>query len=58
MTYDNITTRRLYHRLYAHWPAIIILIHLDTIDEDVDAMKSDDMLEARQLMDLKLPLWR
>lgn len=58
MTDDNKETRRLYHRLYSHWPVIIMLIHLDVIDEEVTAMKSDDMLEVRQLMDEKIPLWK
>lgn len=58
MTEDNIKTRQLYHKLYSHWPVIIMLIHLEVIDEEVTDMKSDDMVEARQLMDEKLPLWR
>ena len=58
MTPDNKETRQLFHKLYSHWPVIIMLIHLEVIDEEVAAMKSDDMLEARQLMDEKLPLWR
>lgn len=58
MTEDNIKTRRLYHKLYSHWPVIIMLIHLEVLDEEVTDMKSDDMVEARQLMDEKLPLWR
>ena len=58
MTEDNIQTRRHYHRLYSHWPVIIMLIHLEAIDEEVIGMNSDDMVEARQLMDEKLPQWR
>ena len=58
MTEDNIKTRQLYHKLYSHWPVIIMLIHLEVIDEEVTDMKSDDMVEVRQLMDEKLPLWR
>ena len=58
MTNDLIKTRRYYHRLYGHWPAIIILIHLQAIDEDVDQLKADGLVEARQLMDIKLPQWR
>lgn len=58
MTEDNIKTRRYYHRLYGHWPTIIMLIHLQAIDEDVDQLKADGLVEARQLMDIKLPQWR
>lgn len=58
MTSDNIKTRQFYHRLYGHWPPIIMLIHLEAIDEDILSMRADDMVEARQLMDAKLPLWR
>jgi len=35
-----------------------MLIHLEVLDEEVTDMKSDDMVEVRQLMDEKLPLWR
>jgi len=35
-----------------------MLIHLEAIDEEVIGMNSDDMMEARQLMDEKLPQWR
>jgi len=35
-----------------------MLIHLQAIDEDVNQLKADDLVEARQLMDIKLPQWR
>ena len=58
MTGDLISTRRMYHRLYGNWPIGMIILHLVMIDEEVARMGSDNMLEARQLMDEKLPQWR
>lgn len=58
MTLDNIQTRRYYHRMYGHWPAEIIAIHLLTIDAAVEEMHPDEMIEARALMDMKIPTWK
>ena len=56
MTKDNIETRRQYH-IYCG-STISCIAHLFCIDRAVDEMKSDDMLEARQLMDEKIELWK
>lgn len=58
LTADCIETRRHYARLYWNWPVILILAHLADIDEQVAKMHPDEMIEARSLMDSKLPLWR
>jgi hypothetical protein len=58
MTEDLISTRRIYRRLYGNWPVSMIILHLLMIDEELTKMGSDDMLEARQLIDEKLPQWR
>lgn len=58
LTGDLIAVRRMYRRLYGNWPVSMIILHLLMIEEEVAKMGSDDMLEARQLMDEKLPLWR
>ena len=58
MTNDLIQTRRHYRNLYWNWPTNLIVAHLITIDAKVAEMKADDMVEARQLMDERLPLWR
>jgi hypothetical protein len=54
MTSDLIAVRRS----YTNWPVLVIIAHLILIDLKVEEMKADDMLEARQLMDEKLPQWR
>ena len=56
MTDDIIRTRRQYH-IYCG-SIISCIAHLFCIDRAVDEMKFDDMLEARQLMDEKIPLWK
>jgi hypothetical protein len=58
MTQDNLNTRDFYRQLYSKWPSRIISIHLDVIEETVNAMDSDDMYEARQLMDEKIGIWK
>ena len=58
MTNDLISTRRHYRSLYWNWPTHLIVAHLITIDARVAEMKADELLEARQYMDEKLPLWR
>jgi len=58
MTPDLIATRRHYRSLYWNWPTTLMVAHLITIDCKVAEMGSDDMIEARQLMDERLPLWR
>lgn len=58
MTQDNIQTRRLYRDLYWTLPDTFILIDLEVIDAMVTAMRSDDMIAARKLMDEKISLWK
>lgn len=58
MTNDNLQTRRHYARLYWNWPASLIQAHLQSIDIKVDEMHPDEMIEARALMDYKLPIWK
>lgn len=58
MTPDNIETRRQYRAVYTNWPVSVIVAHLIAIDLKVNIMKSDDMIEARQLMDEKIPVWK
>ena len=58
MTSDLIAVRRSYRKVYTNWPVSVIIAHLILIDIKVEEMKADDMLEARQLMDEKLPQWR
>jgi len=58
MTPDLIATRRHYRSLYWNWPTTLMVAHLITLDCKVAEMCSDDMIEARQLMDERLPLWR
>jgi len=58
MTFDLIATRRHYRSLYWNWPTTLMVAHLITLDCKVAEMCSDDMIEARQLMDERLPLWR
>ena len=57
MTQDNIETRRQYH-VYAGCSTIAVIAHLFVIDTVVDEMKSDDMIEVRQLMDEKIQIWK
>jgi len=58
MTKDNIETRNYYRQLYQTWPARIISIHLDVIEDNVANMSFDDMREARELMDEKIEIWK
>ena len=58
MTNDNIETRRQYHRLYCNWPEHVIILHIMAIDAEVNKMHPDEMIEARALMDMKLPQWK
>lgn len=58
MTPDNIRTRRMYQYTYTNWPVSVINAHLILIDCKVAEMKPDDMLDARQLMDEKIPVWK
>ena len=58
MTNDLIQTRRHYRTIYWNFPSELIVAHLITIDAKVAEMKADEMLEARQYMDERLPLWR
>ena len=58
MTEDNIQTRRAYRGTYINWPGSIIVAYFLTIDAKVNQMHPDEMIEARQLIDERLPLWR
>ena len=58
MTSDLIQTRRQYRAVYTNWPSELIIAHLIVLDCKVAEMKADDMLEARQLMDDKIPVWK
>ena len=58
MTPDLISTRRQYRAVYTNWPSELIIAHLIVVDCKVAEMKSDDMIEARALMDLKIPQWK
>ena len=58
MTEDNIKTRRHYRSLYWNWPTALMMAHIITIDAQVSQMGADELIEARQLMDERLPLWR
>lgn len=58
LTKDLIQTHRHYRAIYWNWPTELILAHIMTIDEKVETMKFDDMIEARNLMDVKIPLWK
>jgi len=58
MTPDLIATRRHYHSLYWNWPTTLMVAHLIAIDCKVAEMNADELIEARQFMDEKLPLWR
>ena len=58
MTDDLVKTRRQYRAVYTNWPSELIIAHLIVVDCKVAEMKADDMLEARQLMDEKLPAWK
>jgi hypothetical protein len=57
MTKDNIETRRQYRDAYLGVIGIA-MIDLEILDVATMHMKSDDMLEVRQLMDEKIPLWK
>jgi len=58
MTSDLIATRRQYRAVYTNWPSELIIAHLIVLDCKVAEMKSDDMIEARRLMDEKGPAWK
>lgn len=58
MTSDLIATRRQYRAVYTNWPSELIVAHLIVLDCKVEEMKSDDMIEARRLMDEKMPAWK
>jgi hypothetical protein len=58
MTDDLIATRRQYRAVYTNWPVSVIEAHMILIDCKVANMHPDEMIEARQLMDERLPLWR
>ena len=58
MTNDNLNTRKHYRDLYQTWPARIITIHLDIINDAVDVMGFEDMNEARELMEEKIGIWK
>jgi hypothetical protein len=58
MTQDNINTRNFYRALYQQWPSRIITIHLDIIEESVSIMDREDMIEAQELLDEKLQVWK
>ena len=57
MTRDIIETWEMYNVTYFGIVSVA-LMELDIIDVVVDRMKSDDMLEARKLMDAKIPTWK
>ena len=58
MTPDLIETRRSYRGTFINWPGAIIDLYLETIDDAVAKMHPDEMIEARQLMDEKIPQWK
>ena len=58
MTSDLIATRRQYRAVYTNWPSELIIAHLIVIDCKVAEMKSDELIEARRLMDEKMPAWK
>jgi len=58
MTNDNLNTRKHYKDLYQTWPARIITIHLDIIEDNVANMNFDDMREAQELMEEKIGIWK
>jgi hypothetical protein len=58
MTQDILITRWLYQNLYGNLPTPFIDIDLDTIEILSNIMKSDDMIEARKLLDEKVSTWK
>ena len=58
MTNDLIEVRRSYRGTFNNWPGPIIDLYLETIDNKVAKMHPDEMIEARALMDLKIPQWK
>jgi hypothetical protein len=57
MTKDNIQTRRMYQQTY--FGSIgVAMIELELLDLATEHIGFDDMIEARQLMDEKIPLWK
>jgi hypothetical protein len=57
MTKDNIETRRLYRDAYMGVVGIA-LIELEVLDLATEHIGFDDMIEARSLMDEKIPNWK
>jgi hypothetical protein len=57
MTKDNIETRRLYRDAYLGSMGIA-LMDLEILDMATSIMNFDDMTEARNLMDEKIPNWK
>jgi hypothetical protein len=58
MTKDNIETRWLYQLVYCRCPIEFILYDLKMLDKVISKMSSDEMIEVRELMDEKIPLWK
>jgi hypothetical protein len=57
MTKDNIETRRLYRDAYLGSVGVA-LIELEILDLATEQIGFDDMIEARNLMDEKIPNWK
>jgi hypothetical protein len=57
MTKDNIETRRLYRDAYLGSVGVA-LIELEILDLATEQIGFDDMIEARTLMDEKIPNWK
>jgi hypothetical protein len=57
MTKDNIETRRLYRDAYLGIVGVA-MIDLEILDVATTHMGFDDMMEARKLMDEKIPNWK
>jgi hypothetical protein len=58
MTQDNINTRRHFQEMYGRSHIDFILVALECLDMFTHIMKSDDMVEVRNLMDEKIPVWK
>jgi hypothetical protein len=57
MTKDNIQTRRMYQHTY--FGSIgVAMIELEILDLATEHIGFDDMIEARTLMDEKIPIWK
>jgi hypothetical protein len=57
MTKDNIETRRLYRDAYLGSVGVALL-ELEILDVTTEHIGFDDMIEARSLMDKKIPNWK